>query len=209
MSREKETRAPAGADGRKEEQAGAERQRAPRILLIGGASHAGKTLLAQQVLETYGYPYLSIDHLKMGLIRSGMTDLTPLSSTDELTDLLWPIVRGMILTAHENGQNLVVEGCYIPADWKSSIPPEYLPEIRELWLVMTEDCVRQNFRSVREHASVIEERKDDADCTMEAMLAENARVRKICEEHNLPHILIADHYPSPEEMQSAVDAALV
>ena len=47
------------------------------IILIGGSTHAGKTLLAQRLLEKYKIPYLSIDHLKMGLIRSGQTSLTP------------------------------------------------------------------------------------------------------------------------------------
>ncbi len=47
------------------------------IVLIGGASHTGKTSLAQKLLEKYKYPYLSIDLLKMGLIRSGKTRLTP------------------------------------------------------------------------------------------------------------------------------------
>ncbi len=41
------------------------------IILITGASHTGKTLLAQKLLEKYKCPYLSIDHLKRGLIRSG------------------------------------------------------------------------------------------------------------------------------------------
>ena len=44
------------------------------IILITGASHTGKTVLAQRMLEKYKYPYVSIDHLKMGLIRSGYTD---------------------------------------------------------------------------------------------------------------------------------------
>ena len=80
------------------------------IILIAGASHTGKTALAQRLLEAYGYPYLSIDHLKMGLIRSGHTSLTPMSPDGELTAYLWPIVREMIKTAVENGQNLTVEG---------------------------------------------------------------------------------------------------
>ena len=62
------------------------------IILITGASHTGKTTLAQKMLEKYNYPYLSIDHLKMGLIRSKVTDLTPLSDDNELTEYLWPIV---------------------------------------------------------------------------------------------------------------------
>lgn len=82
------------------------------VVLIAGASHTGKTVLAQKLLETYRYPYLSIDHLKMGLIRSGNTALTPLSDEKALTDYLWPIVREMVKTAIENKQNLIVEGCY-------------------------------------------------------------------------------------------------
>ena len=57
------------------------------IILITGASHTGKTLLAQRMLENCKYPYLSIDHLKMGLIRSGNTDLTP-EDDDKLTEYL-------------------------------------------------------------------------------------------------------------------------
>lgn len=100
------------------------------ILLIAGASHTGKTLLAQKLLEKYGYPYLSIDHLKMGLIRSKYTDLTPESSDDALTDYLWPIIKEIIKTAVENEQNLIVEGCYIPFDWAQDFEPNYLAEIK-------------------------------------------------------------------------------
>lgn len=39
------------------------------IFLLGGESHTGKTLLAQKLLEKFSYPYLSLDHLKMGLIK--------------------------------------------------------------------------------------------------------------------------------------------
>ena len=98
------------------------------IVLIAGASHAGKTALAQRLLEKYSYPYLSIDHLKMGLIRSGNTALSPESDDSALTDYLWPIVREMIKTAIENEQNLVVEGCYIPFDWAKDFESEYLME---------------------------------------------------------------------------------
>ncbi len=99
------------------------------IILITGASHTGKTALAQKLLEKNNSPYLSIDHLKMGLIRSKNTDLTPLSDDNELTEYLWPIVREMIKTAIENKQNLIVEGCYIPFDWEKSFSEEYLKNI--------------------------------------------------------------------------------
>ena len=100
------------------------------IVLITGASHTGKTALAQQLLEKYKYPYLSIDHLKMGLIRSGNTKLTPISDDSDLTSYLWPIVREMIKTAVENKQHLIVEGCYIPFDWQKDFDSEYLENIK-------------------------------------------------------------------------------
>lgn len=71
------------------------------IVLITGASHTGKTVLAQKLLEKYHYPYLSLDHLKMGLIRSGYATLTP-EDDNELTGYLWPVVREMIKTAIEH-----------------------------------------------------------------------------------------------------------
>ena len=93
------------------------------IVLITGASHTGKTALAQKLLEKYKYPYLSIDHLKMGLIRSGYTKLTP-EDDNELTGYLWPIIREMIKTAVENKQNLIIEGCYIPFEWSKGFEKE-------------------------------------------------------------------------------------
>ena len=74
------------------------------VILIAGASHTGKTLFAQKLLEKYKYPYLSIDHLKMGLIRSGQTNLT-VEDDEQLTKYLWSIVVEMIKTVIENKQN--------------------------------------------------------------------------------------------------------
>ena len=87
------------------------------VIFITGASHTGKTNLAQKLLEKYHYPYLSLDHLKMGLIRSGKTNLTPMSAREDLTAYLSPVAREIGKTAIENQQNLIIEGCYIPAGW--------------------------------------------------------------------------------------------
>ena len=142
------------------------------IIMITGASHTGKTLLAQRILEEYGYPYYSIDHLKMGLIRSGNTDLTP-EDDDALTEYLWPIVREMVKTAIENGQNLVVEGCYIPSNWRLDFPPQYLKSIRFICLVMTEKYLDTHFAEIRAHSCDIEERLDDSACTLERLKEDN------------------------------------
>lgn len=164
------------------------------IILITGASHTGKTALAQKLLERYKYPYLSIDHLKMGLIRSGNTELTPLSEHDDLTEYLWPIVREIIKTAIENKQNLIVEGCYVPFDWQKDFTEEYLAHIKHLCLVMSENYIRNRFGDIKKYASVIEERLSDEDCTLESVLADNADVLNSARKHNIKYVLIDDEY---------------
>ncbi|MCR4755505.1 MAG: AAA family ATPase [Lachnospiraceae bacterium] len=136
------------------------------IILITGASHTGKTVLAQKLLEKYKYPYLSIDHLKMGLIRSGNTSLTPCYDDIKLTNYLWPIVSEMIKTAIENKQNLIVEGCYVPDDWSSWFDEKYLSEIKLICLVMTNEYIDEHFSDILKHGSDIESRGDDSDCTV-------------------------------------------
>ena len=165
------------------------------IILIAGASHTGKTALAQKLLETYHYPYLSIDHLKMGLIRSENTRLTPMSDDHDLTTYLWPIVREIIKTAIENKQNLIVEGCYIPFDWAQDFENAYLDNIRYYCLVMSEHYIRQHFADIKRYASVIENRINDDWCTLEQVLADNAQMLKLAQAHKVNYLLIDDGYP--------------
>ena len=163
------------------------------IILIAGASHTGKTLLAQRLLEKYHHPYLSIDHLKMGLIRSGQTTLTPMDD-DKLTDYLWPIVREMIKTAIENGQNLIVEGCYIPFNWEKDFAPEYRKHIRYCCLVMSRNYIENHFDDIRDHGNEIEQRLDDSGLSKDALIQENEQSLRLCRENGCDYILLDDAY---------------
>ena len=164
------------------------------IILITGASHTGKTALAQKLLEKYHYPYLSIDHLKMGLIRSGNTSLTPLSDDGELTEYLWPIVREMIKTAVENGQNLIVEGCYIPPDWTKDFEESYLTHIRYYLIIMSENYIRTHFDDIKNHANIIEHRLNDEDFRREIALKDNLDLLNIAQKQRIDYILIDRDY---------------
>ena len=145
------------------------------IILIIGASHTGKTMLAQKMLEKYGYPYLSIDHLKMGLIRSSNTDLTP-EDDDALTEYLWRIVREMIKTAVENDQNLIVEGCYVPFGWRRDFDVHYLKDIRFICLAMSDEYIRSHWDDITGHALEIETRMAGDCCTLEDLQTGNQRI---------------------------------
>ena len=170
------------------------------IVLITGASHTGKTVLAQKLLEKYKYPYLSIDHLKMGLIRSGNTMLTPVSDDRALTNYLWPIVSEMIKTAIENRQNLVVEGCYIPFDWAKDFEQEYLREIRFYCLVMSDKYIEDHFDNISKYASIIEDRGEDEGWTIEMARRENAQMLEACIKYGAEYIFIDEEYRADIEL---------
>ena len=163
------------------------------IILIAGATQTGKTLLSQRLLEQYHYPYLSIDHLKMGLIRSGNTELTPMDD-EKLTDYLWPIVREIIKTAVENKQNLIVEGCYIPFDWKKDFESQYLEQIRYRCLILSRKYIENHFADICKYGSAIEQRLDDSDLSKEDLIRENEENLRLCRENGCEYICLDDGY---------------
>lgn len=169
------------------------------IILITGASHSGKTVLAQKLLEKYQYPCLSIDLLKMGLIRSGNTALTP-QDDEELTCYLWPILREMIKTALENRQSLIIEGCYIPFDWAKDFDNRYLQQIRFYCLVMTTAYIETHFQDILKYANVIENRREDSWHTRESVIADNMHYLKMCHRYGYEPIMIDGSYQLPPDL---------
>lgn len=170
------------------------------VLLIAGASHTGKTVLAQKLLEKYRYPYFSIDHLKMGLIRSKNTALTPTDDDKALTDYLWPIVKEIIKTVIENQQNLIIEGCYIPFDWAKDFDEDYIQHIKYCCLVMSESYIQHHYQDIRAHADTVERRLDDSDCTMKDLMFDNAKALKMCRQYGVEYLLIDNSYPTDTEL---------
>ena len=162
------------------------------IILISGATHTGKTLLAQKLLEKYSYPYLSIDHLKMGLIRSKYTKLTP-TDDDKLLLYLWPIIREIIKTAIENNQNLIVEGCYIPFDWEKDFNKNYLKEIKYICLIMSKKYIQNNFKDILKFENIVENRLNSK-INLEELILENENNLISCKKYNLPYVLFDDSY---------------
>ena len=155
------------------------------VILISGCSHTGKTLLAQKLLEKYQYPYLSIDYLKMGLIRSGQTELTP-SDDKELLPYLWNIVKEIVKTAIENEQNLI--------DWKYDFDENYLRHIKFLCLIMTEKYIHAHLADIKHHADDSEKRLDDSWLNEEELIAENKKNLESCKKYGCKYILINDEY---------------
>lgn len=163
------------------------------VILISGSSHTGKTLLAQKLLEKYKFPYLSVDHLKMGLIRSKNTKLT-VKDDEKLTKYLWKIIKEIIKTNIENNQNIIIEGCYIPFDWKNDFNKKYLKEIKYICLVMTEKYIRNNYDNIKMYENIIESRKKQGDIKIDELIEENKYNLDMCRKYGNEYVLIDDKY---------------
>ena len=171
------------------------------IVLITGATHTGKTSVSQRLLEKYKFPYLSIDHLKMGLIRSGKTAID-VCDDENLTLYLWPIVKEIIKTAIENRQNLIVEGCYIPFNWEKDFNEEYLSEIKYYCLIMSKNYIRNNFSNILAYENIIEKRIS-RDLMQEELVKDNVFNLQMCKKYELDYILIDSEYNVDIELKTS------
>ncbi len=172
------------------------------VILVGGSSHVGKTLIAQRLMEHYKFPYLSLDHLKMGFIRSGTMDL---DVEDDLRTRyrMWPFVAEIVKTVIENGQNLIVEGCYIPGEWTEAFTEEYLRQIRCVFIVMSEEYLRTRMDDVVRHADAIEKRGND-EVDPERLIRCSMNFKADCVRNGIPMIEIDGEYDLRDILDRAI-----
>ena len=163
------------------------------IVLITGTTHTGKTVLAQKLLEKYKFPYLSIDLLKMGLIRSNQTKIS-VTDDEKLTPYIWGIIKEIIKTAIENEQNLIVEGCYIPFDWAKDFNKEYLLHIKYYCLIMSKNYIQKHFSDILANESIVEQRLTSGDLVQGNLIKENESNLQMCKKYGLNCILIDTEY---------------
>lgn len=163
------------------------------IVLITGTTHTGKTVLAQKLLEKYKFPYLSIDLLKMGLIRSNQTTIN-VTDDEKLTPYIWGIIKEIIKTAIENEQNLIVEGCYIPFDWAKDFNKEYLLQIKYYCLIMSKNYIQKHFSDILANESIVEQRLISGDLVQGNLIKENESNLQMCKKYGLNCILIDTEY---------------
>ncbi len=133
------------------------------VILIGAEGCTGKTLMAQRLLEIYKIPYISADHIKMGLYRANPScGFTPTSDPDIIERHLWPILREIVHTNIENHQHLIVEGCYIYPRRIKEFTQEYRPHIIPVFMGFSRGYLERHFQDgVLRHRDIIESREDE------------------------------------------------
>lgn len=163
------------------------------VILINGASCTGKTYLAQNLMEKYKIPYLSIDHIKMGLIRSGNTSLTPYDD-EELQPYLWNIIKEIIKTVIENNQNIIIEGAYIPFNYKNDFSVEYIDNIKYICLAMSEKYINNNYNLIINKSNIVENRGKSFSIDKDFLISENKKYIENSIKYNLPLQVIDNKY---------------
>ena len=154
------------------------------IILLSAVGSTGKTLMAQKLLETYHIPYLSIDHLKMGLYRANQNcGFTPLDRTEVIGDKLWPIVKGMIMTNIENEQHLIIEGSYLLPHHLNDLDKRHLEKIISVFFGFSTNYILENFANkIVKHRNVIERRNWPEERTIQELIQEHEDVLHACAE---------------------------
>lgn len=166
------------------------------VILIGGVGCTGKTAMAQKLLEMYKIPYMSIDHLKMGLFR-GTTDcgFTPEDDSTFIAEQIWPILKATIMTIIENKQHLIIEGCYLLPCKIMELGDEYTGEIISFYIGFSRSYIETNYVSgIIEHCSTIEARDgDDVDSTNQ-LVSKHLEQKEICAAHGAKFFEINENY---------------
>jgi putative acetyltransferase len=168
------------------------------VILIAGASYVGKTLLAQQLLEIYKMPYLSIDHLKMGIYRANSKcGFTPVSKDEIITMKLWPVIKGIIMTNIENSQNIIIEGCYFPESI-DDLGEEYLCKTIILYIIFSEQYIKKNLsEKIKENRRIIENRMyhfEETNEYMEKYIQVNKDNKEKCIKNGIKYFEIEEDY---------------
>jgi putative acetyltransferase len=166
------------------------------VILIGGISRAGKTILSQKLMEKYNIPYLSIDHLKMGIYRSNPSKCgyTPESDDKVITKILWPIIKGIIMTNIENNQNIIIEGVNLPYSIKD-LDIEYSSRIIFCKICFSNEYIEKYLRKkIIKNENIIEYRGYDFDYGKQDFILMNSLIKKKCLDNNIKCFEIMENY---------------
>lgn len=161
--------------------------------------------MAQRLLEKYKMPYLSIDHLKMGIYRADPDcGFHPEDSTEWIGEKLWPIIKGIIMTNIENNQNIIIEGCYIQPHHISEFDQFYSKNIISVFLGFSIRYIQEHFHSeIIKHRNIIEERGYEGDQTIQEYIQEQDEIRENCLKHHVSYFEIEENYV--EEIKEVYD----
>jgi 2-phosphoglycerate kinase len=131
------------------------------VILIGGLGSTGKTYLAHRLMIQLEIPYISIDHIMMGIYRSNSKcGFTPQSDHITIGKILWPLIKEMVKTNIENSHSIIFEGFQLIPELIDKIESPYKEKIISIYLCFTNKYINKYYEDISSFRSVIEKRDD-------------------------------------------------
>lgn len=127
-----------------------------------------------------------------------MLPCTPLED-EKIEALMWPAVRELVRTALENDEDLVVEGDYVPAEWRGDFEAD--AAVGALALVFSERYVEEEFDAILAHAEAARRRlaKGEEHVTREELRSAHAGARSRAERAGDEVLLVDADYEGTVE----------
>jgi len=163
------------------------------IILIAGESHVGKTALANRLIKITGYPCISTDHLKMGLIKGGYADFCIEDQDEFIAAKMQKMLMGIIEVCLENKQNIIMEGNCLTPDLLKKVKH---PEVYSIVLVLSEKYFKNHSEDIAKYENVIEKRKFPLDFTLSDLMEGNIKWKNECIKHDISYFEIENDYES-------------
>jgi hypothetical protein len=123
------------------------------LYLVGGASRAGKSLLARRLLCEQGIPYFSLDILMMGMANGWPAfGLSPDAPDAVNGERLWPIVCAMAVNILEEAvvhPTYLLEGVQLLPGHVAELVQSYSEQVRACFLGYTVADPAEKYAAIR------------------------------------------------------------
>ena len=177
------------------------------LYFVGGASRAGKTTIAREILGRHRLPYVSLDWLMMGF-NDGIPEygIHHLLFPDEIAERMWPFLKAMCESMLNAGVELVIEGEAILPELISELVEAHPTDIRICFVGYADIDVDEKFHEIRAHsdgqADWLADKSDDyVRDHIRNMIAFSRRIRADCNRRQLPY------FETSTDFTAAMEAA--
>jgi len=164
------------------------------LYIVSGASRAGKTLLAKEILKEGGITYLSLDWLMMGF-TNGIPELGihHLLYPDEIARKSWSFFQAMFKCMIENKENCVIEGEAILPELIQELRSKYPNDVRICFLGYSDVEVDVKYNEVKNNVLndndwLIQESDEYILDHIHNMIQHSLMIKKSCEELDFRYI---------------------
>lgn len=179
------------------------------LYLLGGASRAGKGIVADRFLRELAIPYFSIDYLVSGLAKGfPVSQISHELPNIQRAEKVWPVLKPMLINILQAEKNYLVDGdAMLPRDLRELLD-EYPASVKACFVGYVDAEPKQKLDEVRTFIGNTNNWTEG--CTdayllqhIQAMKDFSRYVQDECKEYNLQYFDVSCNFP--ETLKSVFD----